>query len=764
MKELQQVDLGSNQIQDISALKDLKKMQELYLYNNQIQNITALKDLNKLQELDLPSNQIQNISALIDLKELQKLYLYSNLIHDIPEKIGNLKRLHILDLEKNKITSLPASMLELKNLNTNKTEDDWQKGLSLKGNLFNISEEIYDREPQELIRYILDLQASKEKRKLNEAKLVFIGSGEVGKTSLINMMLTGKIGNPEATKGIEVRDYKVKRNNEDIKVHIWDFGGQEIMHATHKFFMTERTAYILVINPRTEDRQGNSELNYWLKLINSYAGNVPIVVVINKSESHHIDIPQGSLTDKYPNIVGFVNTECRGDLYEINNYGIKDLKEKIGESIQKLDHLDNPFPDSYFKIKQKLEKEKDDKIKDYINYQKYQEICLEIEPDFKEESMKTLAGILHDMGIMLNFRDDDSSSLLETFVFNPEWITNGVYKIITSDEIIDKKGILNVNHLKSILPADKYPHQKEHFFLIKTMEHFELSYRFDDNIKEFFIPGAFPKDRPELNWKYENNDLLKFQYFFDVLPSSIIHRFIVKVHKLIDGKGFWRNGVIIKKDNCKVRIISDTDDGKIFIEVAGTGNKRDLLSFIRVLLDLIIDGFKDLKTRRFVCVIHKNPQTKELKEALVDYEDLKYYEEKNEKFKLVKELGTRINVKETLNGFEKEVKRKKEREYNKDGEKIRIDFKPEITVSPIIKQKPITNIDSKQKEEPIFPKKKWWKTTWFRIAALIGFLAAFIGILESDFYKKIFNNPKPVIEQTIQKDTIKAEETDKYEK
>ncbi|MBK8721294.1 MAG: hypothetical protein IPL95_03105 [Saprospiraceae bacterium] len=43
------------------------------------------------------------------------------------------------------------------------------------------------------------------------------------------------MNNPNLAKtdGIEISDWTVKRDK--IKVHIWDFGGQEIMHATHKF-------------------------------------------------------------------------------------------------------------------------------------------------------------------------------------------------------------------------------------------------------------------------------------------------------------------------------------------------------------------------------------------------------------------------------------------------------------------------------------------------------------------------------------------------
>ena len=40
--------------------------------------------------------------------------------------------------------------------------------------------------------------------------------------------------------------------------------------------MTSRSIYVLVINPRTQDSySGDNELEYWLKLIRSYANDVP---------------------------------------------------------------------------------------------------------------------------------------------------------------------------------------------------------------------------------------------------------------------------------------------------------------------------------------------------------------------------------------------------------------------------------------------------------------------------------------------------------
>ena len=93
----------------------------------------------------------------------------------------------------------------------------------------------------------------------------------------------------------------IQRENNIFYMNVWDFGGQEIMHATHKFFMTKRSIYVLVINPRIEDNHGDSDLEYWIKLIKSYAAQVPIIVVINKCETHPITIEENTL----PKVISF---------------------------------------------------------------------------------------------------------------------------------------------------------------------------------------------------------------------------------------------------------------------------------------------------------------------------------------------------------------------------------------------------------------------------------------------------------------------------
>lgn len=48
------------------------------------------------------------------------------------------------------------------------------------------------------------------------------------------------------------------------------------MHATHQFFLTKRSLYLLVLDSRVDELQ--NKLEYWLKIIHSFSNDSPILI------------------------------------------------------------------------------------------------------------------------------------------------------------------------------------------------------------------------------------------------------------------------------------------------------------------------------------------------------------------------------------------------------------------------------------------------------------------------------------------------------
>ncbi len=91
---------------------------------------------------------------------------------------------------------------------------------------------------------------------LSEGRIIFVGDGSSGKSSIIEKILYNSFTLGRAqTNGINIEHLHLQHpeDGRDLSFHIWDFGGQEIQHAVHKFFFTEGCLYVLVLDNRKEE-------------------------------------------------------------------------------------------------------------------------------------------------------------------------------------------------------------------------------------------------------------------------------------------------------------------------------------------------------------------------------------------------------------------------------------------------------------------------------------------------------------------------------
>ncbi|UCH94370.1 MAG: leucine-rich repeat domain-containing protein, partial [Candidatus Aminicenantes bacterium] len=272
-KELKQLDIGKIwRYTNGYAMDGSGNIVGLNLYNAKLADISFLKDFHHLTHLDLSSNQIADISPLKGLKSLNKLVL-----------------------DNNKITQLPIEFVE-QGMEI-KWEDDYRDGIILEGNPLEIPPiEIVKQGTKAVRNYFKEL--IKESVHLLHAKLLIVGNGEVGKTTLMKKLKDNnfkvKVGKESSTHGINIVPWELKcpfkqNHAEKVKINFWDFGGQDIYHATHQFFLTKRSLYLFVWEARKEEE--SRSFDYWLNIIKLLSANSPVIVVMNKYDlrSKHID-------------------------------------------------------------------------------------------------------------------------------------------------------------------------------------------------------------------------------------------------------------------------------------------------------------------------------------------------------------------------------------------------------------------------------------------------------------------------------------------
>lgn len=573
------------------------------------------ESLENIEWISLSGNRIEHIPRVMSrANNLTHLLLSENRVGTFPDE--HLPRgITHLDMRGNRISTIPSGVQGLPNL----------KFLDLSSNPLPFPPEIMQRkhEPQVIAEYVNHV--SLNTRPLDEAKLLVVGEGYVGKTSLIKRLVFDQFSRHEAkTPGIDITRWGINVDEITVMLNVWDFGGQEIMHATHQFFLTRRSIYILVVDTRQDEDQNRIE--YWLKLIQSFSGGSPVLIVGNKSDESPLDIDQRGLRIKYPDIVAIVETSCR------EGAGIDALRHIITATVSSLPHVHDLLPESFFAVKEVLE----GMASNYITFEEFKTEC-QSHGVFQKESQELLVGFLHDLGTVLCFRDDPR--LASTNILNPAWVTGGVYKILNSNLAAQKKGLLSVDDVSTILDSGEYPAERK-FFIIDMMKKFELCYEAEGI---FLVPDLLTKEEPDTGvW----DDSLKFVIRYDVLPSSVMCRVTVRMNSLISKRTVWRTGVVLLMDTNRALIKADKEDGVLTIYVSGPiPTRRGLLTAVRGELKSIAETIPGMAYEEQVPV----PGYRDLTVPYAHLLDL----ERAGKFTVVPQgLVDEVSVQELLDGIE----------------------------------------------------------------------------------------------------------------
>src|ERR1044072_53205 len=157
----------------------------------------SLRALPAIELLQLSDNVIEELPTWIgELSTLKGLSLVGNKLRTLPDEIGSLKNLKLLWLFENQLEALPETLRSLP-----------LKGITLEANpKLGLPESILKRPADEVLRYYFESRAEKG-RPLLELKLLVVGRGKAGKTTLIKQLAGEKVDKEESeTHSIAIRE------------------------------------------------------------------------------------------------------------------------------------------------------------------------------------------------------------------------------------------------------------------------------------------------------------------------------------------------------------------------------------------------------------------------------------------------------------------------------------------------------------------------------------------------------------------------------
>jgi len=616
LTNLSQLYLGNNQLTSVpESITRLTNLSKLDLSWNQLTIVPeTIARLTNLSQLDLSDNQLTSVPESISrLTNLSKLSLSYNQLTSVPESIARLTNLSKLDLSDNQLTSGPESITRLTNLSElNLRENQLTSVPESITRLTNLSELSLSRNPLEdppieianqginaIREYFRQKQAGTDT--LYEAKLIIIGEGGAGKTTLARKIhnLDSPLPNPdESTQGIDVQEWHfTMENGADFRVNIWDFGGQEIYHATHQFFLTKRSLYLLVADSRKEQ----PHLDYWLNVVELFSENSPLLIIKNEVSDRPVQIPESQLRGRFDNLKDTFATNLgnpRGRV-EVENI-IKSIKHHISQ----LPHIGTEFPKTWIKIRAILEQDN----RNYISLDEYFNICDQngVTQGNSGDGRLTLSQFLHDLGVILHFQDDKKSLLYKTIILNPNWGTDAIYKVLDNNRVKTNLGKFTDGDVSKIWQDSQYNNMQGE--LLELMSKFKLCYRIKNSNDTYIAPQLLDSNPLQYQWNISDNLFLRYEY--DFMPKGILTRFIVEMHHCIDEPKVWRSGVILKRDNTFAEVIETYHRREIKIRLSGT-NKRGLLEVITEQLDEIHHSYERLRVKKMIpcnCAVCKNSQ------------------------------------------------------------------------------------------------------------------------------------------------------------
>ncbi|MEN9574754.1 MAG: hypothetical protein RL514_2609 [Verrucomicrobiota bacterium] len=695
-----------------------------------------LGQLTALTHLNLSDNQLTTLPpALGQLKQLELLTLERNALVELPESLRGLSRLGGLWLHQNDALGLPAEVLG----------PPW--GKSGKKNP--------PAEPQKILHYYFAQRGGK-RRPLNEVKVLVVGESEVGKTSLIRQ-LRGENHNPkeDKTHGIERHRLPMPCGKlGEVRLNLWDFGGQDIMHATHQFFLTHRSVYLLVLDSRQNERQ--SRIDYWLRLIASYGGDSPVIVVCNKADQQVMQLNWTGLQREYPQIKAFAREVCCYHHGGVDRRkGLAELKALIARAVeQDVAEVDREILESWLNLKDELE-QAGEKGQPYLTLPEYHTLA-ERRGLVGKQDREILLTLMHRLGSVLHFSEHAifaqdrknnaaPAQVEELNVLDPGWVTGAIYKLLNDAALIRAGGMLTRGDMRRSLAElpggrERYPQDKEDFILA-MMRRFEICFAFDGEPDRWFLPDLLHKDEVDTgDWQ----EALGFRYQYGVLPGSVIGRLMVRLHGLIARHCLWRTGAKFKQGACEALVRSEPEDARLDILIrGGTGReRREFLALFRGTLADIHRSFSgNLAVEELV------PVPGYLGEFL-DYETLLLLDGKGTAVHEVKVKGklVPVSVADALNGATERDFRDAERrdrgvthihnyppgsepKFMGDDRSIRV--VGNVTGSQVgqtLTQPTITNVSPPAAEPAISPpvaKPPWWKS-WV-VASVGGGVAAGAG-------------------------------------
>lgn len=609
LNQLTFLDVGHNAIGEVGATAiatHLEQLTSLDLCGNDVGDVEATAiatHLKRLVSLNLGSNDVGDVVASAIAAHLRQLtYLdlsRSSVSNEAVDRLAALPAVVSLDLSRTAVTDISALEPWLDQGIAIRAGYGWRRGIFVRKCPLKVpTPEVVSQGTEAVLNYFRELRGQGSARLL-EAKVMLLGEGGAGKTSLLRRLyLPGQPlpNEDQSTRGIEIHPQRFKlADGGEFRLNLWDFGGQQIYHATHQFFLTKNALYILVDDTRKDYRSVHDEgFKYWLEVVETFGGKSPLLVFQNEKGGRSKPIDESGIKGRFPNVV----LVLRGDLAKPD--AADGIRRAIEQTVQDLPHVGETVPAKWVEVRAAIEVATE--TKPYISQDEYVDIYNRIlEPD--RDKALHLSRYLHDLGVFLHFQDD--LRLRKTVILQNRWATEAVFQVLDDEKVKSQLGCFDLSDCARVWHRGEYVDM--HMELVALLERFELCYQLPDT-STWLIPQLLRPSTPRYveGWNSANDLVLSYRYEF--LPRGLVSRLMVRKHRLLAHPELsWSNGALFEHRDTQLLALTESNGSAITLRAKGP-EKKALLGAIASSLDDLNSSFRgmDGKVRKWVpCVCVK---------------------------------------------------------------------------------------------------------------------------------------------------------------
>lgn len=573
---LKRLDVSGNRLTAWGVLQTMGQLAVLAAARN---SLTEELDFTfaALRYLNVQENGLRSLSSICrHAPSLRVLIASGNKIREIPASIQYCTHLERLQLAHNDIRSVITGgierleKLEEVDLSSN-VMSEWPTAFARLPELvrFRFDGNLVREVPHDALAYLRAI--AQRTVSLKEAKLVLVGDGMVGKSSLL-AALAGDQFDPDrpTTHGLETRELLITDSDGKAqgKLQCWDFGGQTQYQSSHQIFFSEDAIYLLLWRPRNGFEE--CHLTDWAEQVRQRAGlNARLVVVAT-----HRDL------DTNPAILDrrrLLQEYGINDFFHIGSEsgeGVADLRSFLAGTIRE-PFYQHELPEAWLEVRDALRKVG----RPYLALR--EAILLARHCGVGSASCGELLRLGHRLGWWIFYAD--AEALSEYVVLKGDWLSKAIGLVFDSDLPYENLGMVTSEELTSIWDNSENPDSRRypvklHRHFIALMERFDISFRVPDRpgyVSRYILPELLPNNLPDAMdaWKRgvagDLSDSRYCQMTLEVngqvtVPKNFMPRFIARVHWLaLDPAALstarCRHSVVLADDNSRASVSQGSD-------------------------------------------------------------------------------------------------------------------------------------------------------------------------------------------------------------